>query len=258
MLLCNLLNGINVICKNVYEMIDIEYIARDHRKVQNNYMFIAINGNSFNGNDYIDSALEKGAVVIITDSVSACRDDVPYVLVENVRTAVALIWSNYYGNPAKNIQTIAITGTNGKSSTAKFLYNIFVSANIPCGLISTIEWLANGEEIEFLDDISYAMTTPDPETLYYLYNKMKEKNIKVVILEVSSHALVQNRLEGINVEIGAFTNLSREHLDYHKTMEEYFQAKLLLAKKSKRFIVNYDDFYGNRVKKEYEEKTLTA
>ena len=256
MRLCNLLKGINVYKCNVDWHIDIEYIVNDHRYVKENYAFVALNGEKNNGNDYIYGAIKGGASVIITDSADSCNDSIPYVLVEDVRCAISIMWSNYYGNPSKDITTVAITGTNGKTSTSHFLYNVACESGISCGLISTVAWLANGEDINFnaqdsMKDISYAMTTPEPEVLYYLYNKMKEKNVKVVILEASSHALVQKRLEGIDVTIGVFTNLSREHLDYHKTMESYFLAKTLLVHKSKKFVVNLDDEYGKRIKNEY-------
>ncbi len=257
MLLCNLLDGINVLKSNAEKYSDIKYMATDHRKIKESYAFFAINGTKENGNSYISGAIENGASVIITDSEDACSKDIPYVLVDNIRRACAIMWSNFYNSPAKGIRTIAITGTNGKTSTAHYLYNIMRASGISCGLISTINWQANGEEIAFLEsgeNVSYAMTTPDPEVLYYLYNEMKEKNVKVVILEASSHALVQGRLERIDVEIGAFTNLSREHLDYHGTMEDYYLAKTILAKKSKAFIVNFDDNCGKRMKIEFARK----
>ena len=261
MLLCNLLEGINILKCNTEMYKNVENIANDHRRIEKKYAFVAIMGEKQNGNLFIKQALERGATAIITDCEEACSDNIPYVLVENARLALALMWSNFYGAPAKHIKTIAITGTNGKTSTSYFLYNILRAGGVSCGLISTIDWLVNGEEITIEnqeDNKSYAMTTPDPEVLYYLYNKMKEKNVEVVVLEVSSHALVQSRLAGIEVEIGAYTNLSREHLDYHQTMEEYYSAKKLLVDKSQKFIVNFDDNYGKRIKNEYFKKVKCA
>ena len=174
---------------------------------------------------------------------------IPYILVENSREALAKLWSNFYKNPSKNMKIIAITGTNGKTSTSYFLYNILKADKKSVGLISTIEILVNNKPIktsggsDVIDKYS-AMTTPDPEILYYLLYIMKKNGVEYVVMEASSHALAQCKLEGLDVEIGVFTNLSKEHLDYHKTMEKYFLAKEELFKKSRLCVINIDDEFG--------------
>ena len=260
MIIKELLFGINIIQSNVDFSLNTGYIANDHRKITQNSVFVAINGTKRNGNEYIDCAIKNGAIAIVTDEKDFCKDNIPFILVENARSALAKMWSNYYNNPGKYIKTVAITGTNGKTSSAYFLYSILCSANISCGLISTVECLINGERIETdgggsVIDISSAMTTPDPEIFYSIYNIMKEKNVEVVVIEASSHAMEQNRLDGIEIEIGAFTNLSREHLDYHKNIEEYFSAKEKLLKISKKCVINIDDEYGKRLMEKYKKKT---
>ncbi len=262
MRLCELLNGIQILKSNVKAECIAEYITNDHRRVKKNFVFVAIKGIKRNGADYIRSALEKGAVAIVTDEALSCNENTPYILVDNARSAIAKMWSNYYDNPSKSITTVAITGTNGKTSSAYFLYSILRTSNIPCGLISTIECLADGEKIDLLNegsvmDINSAMTTPDPESLYFIYSIMRNKGVKIVVMEASSHALEQNRLDGIEIEIGAFTNLTSEHLDYHKNIDEYFKAKELLMKKSKICVVNVDDAYGKVLNEKYKEKTVT-
>lgn len=261
MRLGTVLSGIPVLKSNVNYEVKIECIASDHRKVKENYIFVAINGFKRNGKDYIGLALENGATVIITQEKEACQERIPYVLVENARTAIARMWANYYSNPEKYIKTIAITGTNGKTSSAYYLFNIIRNAGISCGLISTIECLVNEERI-FLNndgavcDISSNMTTPDPESLYYILYIMKKKNVKYVIMEASSHALKQNRIDGIDIEIGVFTNLTNEHLDYHINIKEYFKAKEKLMEMSKICVINADDKFGKCLLKKYAEKSM--
>ncbi|MBE6674165.1 MAG: UDP-N-acetylmuramoyl-L-alanyl-D-glutamate--2,6-diaminopimelate ligase [Ruminococcaceae bacterium] len=257
-----LLSGVLVLESNIDFSSNISHIASDHRKIEKNCIFIAINGSKRNGNDYIDCAIMEGAVAIVTDEKKFCKNNIPFILVENARSALAKAWSNFYDNPGKNIKTVAITGTNGKTSSAYFLYSILQSAHISSGLISTVECLINGEKIETngggaVIDVSAAMTTPDPEAFYAIYNIMKEKSVKVAVIEASSHAMEQNRLDGIDIEIGAFTNLSREHLDYHKNMEEYFSTKEKLLKISKKCVINIDDEYGKRLMEKYKNKSYS-
>ena len=256
MKLVDLLDGVKIEKYNVYLAQNIEFIANDHRRVKSNTLFVAIQGTKRDGNEYISKAIKNGAVAVITDRVTDYIESIPFILVENTREALAKIWSNFYKNPSKNIKTIAITGTNGKTSTAYFLYNILLSAGIPCGLISTIGCFVNGLPIETngggsMADVVSAMTTPDPEILYYIYKLMKDLEAKIVVIEASSHALDQKRLSAIEVEIGVFTNMSREHLDYHGSIDEYFFAKESLFQNCKFGIVNVDDKYGRIIKNKY-------
>ena len=256
MKLFDLLRGVKIIESRCVADVDVDFIANDHRKIKKKTVFVAIKGGKRNGNDYVEQAIENGACAIVTEENLQPSGCIPCVLVDNVREALSKMWSNFYGNPSKSIKTVAITGTNGKTSSAFFLFNILKAANISASLISTIGCFINNEKIDVcgggsVSDISSAMTTPDPEALYYLYNKMKENGVKIAVIEASSHALIQKRLCGIDVEIGAFTNLSREHLDFHGNLEEYFYAKEELFKICKTGIVNIDDFYGKRIKADF-------
>ena len=257
-----LLKGISIIECNVDFNLEVTYISSDHRKVNKNYIFVAINGSKRNGVDFINFAIENGATVIITQDKKACNENIPYILVENVRNSITRMWSNFYYNPEKSLKVVAITGTNGKTSSAYYLYNIIRSAGFSCGLISTIDCLINDKKIDLkkdgvVSDENSNMTTPDPEVLFYILNLMRNSDIKFAIMEASSHALEQNRLGGIEIEIGAFTNLSNEHLDYHKSMGEYFKAKEKLMEMSKTCVINADDEYGDRILKKYPNKSFS-
>ena len=256
MTLEKLLNKINIFDSNVDFYMEIASIVSDHRKIKNGDIFVAIRGEQRDGNEYIKEAINIGAIAILTDKKQICEKNIPYIFVENARKALSIIWSNYYNNPSNDIITVAITGTNGKTSSAYFLYNILRCANISSGLISTVECVINDEKLELdslssVIDIPSSMTTPDPEILFYIYNKMKEKGVEMVVIEASSHALEQNRLEGIDILIGGFTNLSLDHLDYHGTFDAYKKAKEKLMAKSGVQIVNLDDEYGKALKEKY-------
>ena len=261
MRLYELFKGISIKKSNVKLESDVAYITNDHRKVKENFMFVALKGTKRSGVDFITSALEMGASVIVTEDSTVC-DKIPFILVENIRSVIAKLWSNFYQNPSEGISTVAITGTNGKTSSSYFLYSILRSSGISCGLISTIECLVNGKRIKHFNegsvsDISSAMTTPDPEKLYFIYNEMKKAKVKIVIIEASSHALEQNRLDGIKIKIGAFTNLTPEHLDYHKSLDDYSRAKEKLMYMSEICLVNIDDRFGSFLAEKYSKKTFT-
>ena len=260
MILADLIEGIDIISSAINQNIEINGIASDSRKVKNGYIFVAIKGENTNGNLYIDDALKKGAIAIVTDEKN---DKSEYILVNNARIALSKLWSNYYNKPDKNINIIAITGTNGKTSTAYCLYRILRSKGLKCGLISTIECLINDEKINTnggsdVSDKYGAMTTPDPEILYSIINKMKENKVQYLVMEASSHALEQHKLDFLNIEIGIFTNLSHDHLDYHKNMDNYFLAKQHLFKLCNIGIINIDDKYGEKLYKKYKGRTLSV
>ena len=260
MKLGELLNGIKILKSNANIQCEIIEVVNDSRKVLPGDAYAAIKGEKRDGGDYINDALKRGAVAVITENEASCCGNIPYVLVESTRRAICKMWSNLYGNPATGIKTVAITGTNGKTTSAYFLYNILLSAKIPCALISTVECIINGEKIEAgdgtVEDIQATMTTPEPKNLYSLYDKIKKAGVEVAVIEASSHALDQHRLDDLCIEIGAFTNLSREHLDYHSSMEEYFFAKKRLLEMSKRCVINVDDAYGKLAYLEYKEKSV--
>lgn len=246
--------NIKIKCFNIDLNIDINSIALDSRCVKKGDVFVAIKGEKRDGNNYIDEALKKGAAVIVSDQ--KVKLNIPYVYVKNTREAVAKMWSAYYQNPTKNLKIIAITGTNGKTSSAYILYSILKTAKKKCGLISTIECIINDKVYDTnggseVSDIPSAMTTPDPAVLYRLFYEMSNEGVEYAVMEASSHALSQSKLAGADVYIGAFTNLSMEHLDYHENLNNYFESKKKLFKICKNSIINIDDEYGRIIKKEY-------
>jgi len=255
MRLYDLLKDVKIRCFNVDLNTKINNIASDSRCVRNGDVFVAIRGEKRDGNNYISEAIKNGAIAIISDQKKQ-QGSVPYIFVKNAREALAKMWNAYYKKPTESLKIIAITGTNGKTSTAYILYSILRTAKKNCGLISTIECLINdkvyntngGSEIS---DIPSAMTTPDPSVLYRLFYEMKKEGVEYVVMEASSHALSQYKLSGASIYIGAFTNLSKEHLDFHKNINNYFESKKRLFKMCKYGIINIDDEYGKLIKKEH-------
>ncbi len=256
MKLYELLNNIKIKCSNIDLNMEIEGIASDSRKIKKGYVFVAITGEKRDGNDYIKEALQNGAVAIISEKKLYFDNSIPYIIVKNARKALAQVWSSYYQNPTKDLKVIAITGTNGKTSCAYLLYSILKKAYKKCGLISTIECLVNDEKLYLnggseVSDISSSMTTPDPEYLYKIFYEMRKNGIEYVVMEASSHALSQEKMSAANVYLAAFTNLTSEHLDYHKSIDSYFKAKKKLFEMCKIGIVNLDDEYGKILKNEH-------
>ena len=250
-----LLLGIDVL-KGILNLdLEIQGIASDSRKVKDNYAFVAISGVFRNGNDYIEEAIQNGASVVITDDAGVLlRENLIYV--ENSRKALAYMWNNFYCNPTEKMKLIAITGTNGKSSTAQLLYSILKENGEKCALISTIKSYIGNDEYDFCGgsevlDVTSSMTTPDPEKLYKFFYNAKLCGVKMIVMEASSHALAQEKLSPLSFEVGIFTNLSSEHMDFHLNMESYFLAKQKLFSMSKNSIVNCDDEYGNLIKARY-------
>ena len=234
MLLKELLEGITVLSTNVPETLDITGISYDSRKVREGDLFVAITGFASDGHKFIPMAMGKGASVVLCERVP--EGDVPYIQVENTRYAMAIASANYYGHPAKRMTCIGVTGTNGKTSTTYLLKNVLektVGAKV--GLIGTIQNMIGDETIET------ERTTPESFELQKLFWEMAEAGCTHVIMEVSSHALVLDRVAGIHFDVGMFTNLTQDHLDFHKTMEEYGKAKAILFRRCTKGVLNGDD-----------------
>lgn len=256
MKLRELLVGIEVIKIKARLDLCICNVSSDSKSITSSSLFIAIKGERRNGNDYIDNAVNNGAIAIITDDESVYEKTKSSILVKNARRTLSYVWSNYYKNPQKELKIIAITGTNGKTSTSYFLYNILKRANKSCGLISTIECLINDEKIETgggseASDFVASMTTPDPKILFQILSQMRDAGVEIVVMEASSHSLEQEKLAAIRFLCGAFTNLSSEHMDFHKNMESYFLSKSRLFEKCDFSVVNIDDEYGRRIKEKF-------
>ena len=229
---------------------EIGGVSYDSRKVKPGDVFVAISGFETDGYKYIPSAVEKGAAVVISDRVP--QVDIPYVLVHDCRKALALLSRNFFGDPAGAMQIIGITGTNGKTTTTYLLKHLLEDTlGAKVGLIGT-----NGNMIgnEF---IHTERTTPESFELQQLFAEMKNAGCTHVVMEVSSHSLVLSRVAGIDFAVGAFTNLTQDHLDFHHTMEEYAAAKALLFSACCVGCINIDDKWADTMMQNASCRLLT-
>ena len=200
--------------------IEVTGIHIDSRQIQKGFAFVAINGTQTNGHVYIPKAIEKGASTIICEEVpEEIVPGVTYVKVADSEGVVGLLATHFYGDPTNKVDLVGVTGTNGKTTIATLLYNIFRQFGYKVGLLSTVCNYIDGEAIPT------GHTTPDPITLNQLLGRMADEGCKYVFMEVSSHAVAQKRIGGLKFAGGIFTNLTRDHLDYHKTFENYLKAK---------------------------------
>ena len=223
------------------EVTSVEY---DSRRVKPGSLFVAMRGETSDGNRFIDAAIQGGAVAIVTDSPAENpREGVAWALVPHGRRALARISENFYKRPAERIAITGITGTNGKSTTALLIESILSAAGRKSALIGTIEYHVAGKMYPA------PHTTPEALELARLFNEALGQGASEAVMEVSSHALAQQRVFGVPFDVAAFTNLTRDHLDYHKTMEEYFQAKRILFEgcgtdPPRAVVTNLDDEHG--------------
>jgi UDP-N-acetylmuramoyl-L-alanyl-D-glutamate--2,6-diaminopimelate ligase len=231
------------ILKTVGEMNkDILGIKHDSRKIKLNELFIAKKGFTKDGHKFINEAIKNGASTILLDEMTETIPGITYILVKDTYDAVSYISSRYFDEPSKKMTMVAITGTNGKTSTSYLIQSILNANCINTGIIGTL-----GVKID--DNLNkLENTTPEPISLHYNLYKMVKANIKACAMEVSSHALELKRAEYIDFDIGVFTNLTKDHLDYHKSMDNYFHSKLKLFYKTTKYnIINIDDVYGRKI-----------
>jgi UDP-N-acetylmuramoyl-L-alanyl-D-glutamate--2,6-diaminopimelate ligase len=216
----NILNGVIVRSTTGKEVDDVTDLQIDSRKVAKGSCFIAIKGSAADGHNFIDTAVANGAHVIVCEHLPDEIDkEVMYVQVENSALAAGIMAHNFYGKPSGKIKLIGVTGTNGKTTVATLLFKLYSALGYKCGLISTVQNQIAGEIIPATH------TTPDAISLNELLAKMAGSSCTHVFMEVSSHALDQNRVAGLQFAGGIFTNITHDHLDYHKTFDEYIKAK---------------------------------
>lgn len=200
--------------------ISIGKIEFDSRKIEQNDVFVAIRGTIADGHDFISNAIELGALAIVCDCLpELIKDGVTYIQVKDTNTALAIIAANYYDNPSRKIQLVGVTGTNGKTTIASLLYQLYKKAGYKVGLLSTVKIMVDEEEYKATH------TTPDSITINYYLAKMVESGVNYCFMEVSSHGIHQKRTEALHFVGGVFTNLSHDHLDYHSTFAEYRDVK---------------------------------
>lgn len=261
MIITELVNRIPVIEIHGDNNREVSELVFDSRKVTENSLYIAMRGTVVDGHSFIASSIEKGATTIVCEEFpETLAENVTYIKVKDSAKTLGHLASNFYGNPSKKLKLIGVTGTNGKTSVSTLLFDVFKNLGYDSALLSTVE-IRIGEEI-----IPATHTTPDVITINKILAEAVEKGCEFAFMEVSSHGIAQNRIEGLHFKVAGFTNLTHDHLDYHKTFEEYLKTK-------KRFfdeledtaiaITNVDDKNGNvmlqntkATKKSYALKTM--
>ena len=218
---------------------DVKGLCYDSRKAKHDFLFVAIPGARVDGHDYIADVIQQGCTSIICEQLP---EYVTYAVVENSSYALGVVAANFYGNPSRHIKTVAVTGTNGKTTCVFLLHQLFKNLGYKTGLLSTVENKVDDEIIPAW------LTTPDAIQLNELLALMVQKGCEYCFMEASSQGIVQNRLAGIDLSGAVFTNISHDHLDYHVTFSEYIKAKKLLFDrlgKSAFALVNADDKRGS-------------
>lgn len=237
-----LLKGLDYEILQGNENIEIGNVEYDSRNVKENGMFVCIKGYATDGHKYAEIASKNGASAIICeDSIDISSDKTTIVKVKDSRKALAVIGSNYYDNPSKKMKIIGVTGTNGKTTTTFMLKTILEKEGKKVGLVGTIANYIGNKKLHT------ERTTPESFELQKLFAEMVGEGCEYCVMEVSSHSLALDRVYGIEFEAGIFTNITRDHLDFHKTFENYYKAKFKLFANSKLAVVNIDDSYGKDV-----------
>ncbi|WP_317310207.1 UDP-N-acetylmuramoyl-L-alanyl-D-glutamate--2,6-diaminopimelate ligase [Clostridium thermobutyricum] len=229
--------------KNDGEVKNVNY---DSRKVLQGDLFVCIKGFTSDGHKFASKAIENGAKYIVCEEIVECNDDITLIKVEDSRKALAVIGSNFYENPKDKLKIIGVTGTNGKTTTAFMIKSILENAGKKVGLIGTIANYIGDEKLDT------ERTTPESLELHELFSKMVKENVEFCVMEISSHSLELDRVYGIRFQSGLFTNLTRDHLDFHKTFENYYKAKFKLFPRSEQSIINIDTDWGKRVVEDLE------
>ena len=229
------------------EIINIQY---DSRKVSEADIFVCLSGFEVDGHDFAFKAIESGATVIICEKdidFDNISDDITILRVEEGRKTLAIMASNFYDHPTKKIKLIGVTGTNGKTTSVYILKSILEKSGEKVGLIGTIANYIGDEKIES------SHTTPESLELQKLFKLMVDKGCKYCVMEVSSHALALDRVYGCHFEVGIFTNITRDHLDFHKTFDNYYESKFKLFERSEHAVINVDNNYGYKVLSDLEK-----
>ena len=224
----------------------VTHVTNNSKNISRGSLFIAIKGSESDGHNFISDAVKRGAEIIFHEmAVQVKEKDITYVMVKNAYYAYAVICEKYFDNPTKKLKLIGITGTNGKTTSAYLIRSVLVEAGKKVGLISTVEYSC-GETLYSAD-----RTTPEAYELQSLFYEMVQNGCEYAVMEVSSHALSQHRTGNARYEAALFTNLSGDHLDYHKDMDNYFQAKTRLFTEclthAGSSIINQDDYYGSQL-----------
>jgi len=254
MKLKKLLEGVKITGSPCLPEVNITSLSFDSNAVKKGGLFVAIKGLKRDGHKFVKMAFKKGAVICVVNGKSAPGGDRRLIRVRDTRGALSVISKNFYRSPSEKLKVVGITGTNGKTTASFLIKQIFESSRMPCGVIGTVENSLGKRRIPA------TMTTPDSLTINALLDKMLRSGLKASVMEVSSHALHQKRVDDIFFDAALFTNITREHLDYHGSMERYFADKIKIfahLKKHGVAVINFDDERLRRLKKSLRCKCLT-
>lgn len=245
MKLKDIMSGVDIKIINGNTDININSMTIDSRKACEGVLFIAMVGMTVDGHKFIPSAYEKGSrAVLIEHSIDNIPEDLTVIQVDNARDALAVMAGNFYNHPSRSLNMIGVTGTNGKTSTTYFIESVLNHINRKTAVIGTVEIRIGGKkrEIDFATS-----TTPDTIELNQMLRIMADESCNDVVMEVSSHSLELKKVKGIDFNVGVFTNLTQDHLDFHKTMENYCKAKAKLFKMCKHGVINADDPWADKI-----------
>ncbi|MBI2486866.1 MAG: UDP-N-acetylmuramoyl-L-alanyl-D-glutamate--2,6-diaminopimelate ligase [Deltaproteobacteria bacterium] len=253
MILKDLIRGIEAKQTQATNDIEILGISYNSKEVRDGFLFAAIEGEKTDGHRYIKSAIENGARALLVERVPGKRlEDISIIQVEDTRSSLAHVSANFFGHPTKELTLVGVTGTNGKTTITYLLESIWQEEKKNVGMIGTVEYRISGKKLPS------SMTTPESLDLMKLFFDMRNSGTEYVVMEVSSHALDRKRVLGCHFDAAVFTNLTQDHLDYHVTIENYFNAKkklfteiLKASEKKKKFsVINFDDPYGREIAKD--------
>ena len=242
MKLRDLLKGVKIVDLNISLDEEISDIVGDSRSITEGCAFICLEGTRYDGHLYIGDAINLGAKVAITQRKLELLNGEKFIQVEGGRKAIACMACNFFGNPSGKFKLIGVTGTKGKTTTTYMIKSILEEKGYNVGIIGTIEAKIGDKQL-----MTSSNTTPDAIGLQRIFSKMADDGVDAVVMEVSSHALDLDRVYGCDFDVAVFTNLSQDHMDYHKNFENYFQAKKILFGMCKKALINVDDEYGKRL-----------
>jgi UDP-N-acetylmuramoyl-L-alanyl-D-glutamate--2,6-diaminopimelate ligase len=239
---------------------EVAGLVYDSRRVAKGDVFFAVPGEHADGHQFVNRAIEHGAIAAVVTDTAKVRPGVTFVRVHDVRATMGLWAAHFYGQPGRRVKIVGVTGTNGKTTTTYLIESIFASAGLEPGVIGTINYRYGGTEMPAHH------TTPESLDLHALMAEMAHGGSRSIVMEVSSHALVQERVRGVDFDVGVFTNLSRDHLDYHTNMDDYFVAKSSLftdylpasSKSTKAAVINGDDARGRELLSKAQRAGLTT
>jgi UDP-N-acetylmuramoyl-L-alanyl-D-glutamate--2,6-diaminopimelate ligase len=246
-----LFKGLNIQLPPGAGRLEINGLTDDSRKVNMGDLFVAVPGYGADGRNYIGEATSLGAVAVLTVPGFNFKTDAPLILTSDLKTILPVVAARFYGNPTEKLKVAGITGTNGKTTVSYLLTTIFDSAGQKWGRIGTVGYDLGGPMLPANN------TTPGPIDLQRYFATMVEREMAGCAMEVSSHALHQGRCQAVNFASGTFTNLSQDHLDYHKDMQSYFEAKAMLFDRVPQAAINIDDIHGRKLADRFKGKLIT-